>query len=133
MKEEIKEHIKKHKAVYSFAAGSVVFAGITALIMRSNIARGEMGKDNARGELINTASFIFKNKQTINVTTVLDREGRGHPGWPCRNLETGHVEFSIIAMAKYFDIPANVLYGHLKGKFSEVDGLHFERVSLGGE
>ena len=84
--------------------------------MRSNIARGE---------ITNTASFKFINKSVINVTTVLDREGR--------NLETKRVFFSIIEAARYFDVPVNVLYGHLKGKFPDVDGFHFERVSLVAE
>ena len=86
---------------------------------------------DARGASGNTASFVFKNNQTINVTGVLDREGRGHPGWPVRNLETKHVFLSQKAAAEAFDIPATVLSGHLNGKFDNVDGLHFERVSLG--
>jgi hypothetical protein len=89
-----------------------------------------MGEDASRGEAINTASLIFRNQQTINITTVLDREGRGHPGWPCRNLETKRVFFSQKEAARAFDIPQKVLSGHLKGKFPDADGLHFERVNL---
>jgi hypothetical protein len=128
--DKIKNNIRKHKTLYCSCASSVIVAGITVLIMRSNIARGEMSRDNARGELINAASFIFRNKQTLNITTVLDRESRGHPGWPVRNLETKRIFFSIIEAAHYFDVPVNVLYGHLKGKFQDVDGLHFERINL---
>lgn len=130
--EKIKEHVVYYKEAYiAGASAAVLSAGITVLIMRGNIARGEMSKGSARGELTNTASLIFKNNQKIvNVTTVFDREGRGHPGWPVRNLETKQISPSIRAAAEIFDIPANVLYGHLKGKFDDVDGLHFERINL---
>lgn len=127
----IKTHIKKNKTAYiASAVTAVVIAGITYTIMRSNIAQGEMGNGIARGEITNTASFSFRNKQTINVTTVLDREGRGHPGWPVRNLETKKIFFSQREAALAFDIPENVLSGHINGKFPDVDGLHFERVNL---
>jgi hypothetical protein len=100
--------------------------------MRRNIARGVMGESGPQRGPANTASFsfMFKSPQKINITTVLDREGRGHPGWPVRNLETKNIFFSQKQAAEAFNIPQNVLSGHLKGKFSDVDGLHFERVNL---
>lgn len=128
--EKIKKHIKDHKTVYAFVAGGA-FVTITYVIMRSNIIRGVMGEDGIRGVPSNTASFIFKNKQTVNVTTVLDREGRGHPGWPVRNLETKRIFFSQKDAADAFGVSYTALSGHLNGKFPDIDGLHFERVSLG--
>lgn len=128
--EDIRGHFERHRFAYGVGAG-VVIAGITYFIMRGTIAHGGMGEGlNAPGGLTNTASFIFRNKQTINVTTVLDREGRGHPGWPVRNLETKHISFSQREAAKLFDIPEGRLSGHLKGLYPDVDGLHFERVNL---
>lgn len=132
-KQKIKDHLERHKVLYSCATTGMVFAGITCLIMRSNAVRGAACINGIRGVPSNTASFNFKNKQTINVTTVLDREGRGHPGWPVRNLETKRIEFSQKDMADLFGISYTALSGHLNGKFPDVDGLHFERVSLGGE
>lgn len=129
-KQKIKEHLERHKVLYSCATTGVMFAGITCLIMRSNIAQGGMSRANAQGGLSNTASLIFKNKQIINTITVLERDGRGHPGYPVRNLETKHIEPSQFAMANYFGIPEGLLSGHLNGKFPDVDGLHFERVSF---
>lgn len=131
--EKVKKHIQDHKVAYSCAVTGVMVAGITVVIMRSNIVRGAMGDSGVRGAPTNTASFTFRNKQTINVTTVLDREGRGHPGWPVRNIETKRIFFSQREAADTFDISYSALSGHLNGKFSDVDGLHFERISLGVE
>ena len=129
MLKEVKAHIGRHKVAY-FTGSVVVIAGITYVIMRSNIAQGAMGGANARGGFANTASINFSNKARINITTVLDREGRGHPGWPVQNLETKQVFFSQRDAAKAFNIPEGVLSGHLQGKFPDVDNLHFERVNL---
>lgn len=130
--DRFKKHIRDHQVRYSCIVTAIVVAGITVIIMRSNAARGGARESfNARGGLTNTASFNFCNKPTINVTTVVDREGRGHPGWPVRNLETKRICLSQREAAREFDIPESVLSGHLKGRFPDVDGLHFERVSLG--
>jgi hypothetical protein len=129
IKEKIKDHIREHPVAYSVSVGTIV-ATITVLVMRSTTAPGGVGEANAPGGFSNTASFIFRNKQIINVTTVLDREGRGHPGWPVRNVETGRIFFSQREAATAFNIPEGKLSGHLNGKFPNVDGTHFERVSL---
>lgn len=127
--EHIRNHVKRHQVIYSFGTG-VTIAGITCLIMRSNIGRGSMGGATGRGSVANIAShFSFGNK-TINITTVLDRGGRGHPGWPVQNLETKQIFFSQKQAADAFDISRQVLSAHLNGKFADVDGLHFERVNL---
>jgi hypothetical protein len=126
---EVKMHIKRHKVAYSFGAG-VVIAGITYTIVRSNIARGAMDGVTGRGPVANIASHFSFGDKTINVTTVLSRDGRGHPGWPVQNLETKQVFFSQKQAADAFGIPEKVLSGHIHGEFSDVDGLHFERVNL---
>jgi hypothetical protein len=130
LSKNIRDHYERHKFAYGLGAG-VALAGITYLIMRGSIARGGIREGfNARGGLTNTASFNFSNKPMINITTVLDREGRGHPGWPVRNLEFNRIFFSQKEAADTFGIPEGVLSGHLTGKFTDADGLHFERVNL---
>lgn len=126
---KVTTHVHEHETAYAFVAG-VVVTGFTLFIMRSNAARGAASESRARGALTNTASFIFNSPQTVKVTTVLDRDGRGHPGWPVRNLETKRIFLSQKDAAKAFDIPQKLLSSHLKGKFPDVDGLHFERVNL---
>ncbi len=133
IRNRVVRHFRENKKTYiaigvSFTVG--VLARNTRPIMRSNTARGAVSEDAAQRGTINAASLIFRNQGTVNVTTVLDREGRGHPGWPCRNLETKRIFFSQREAALAFDIPERVLSGHLKGKFPDADGLHFERVNL---
>lgn len=118
-----------HKEAIIVAA-AMSAAGITCAIMRGNAARGAAGEGSARGAVTNTSSFLFRSPQTVNVLTVVEREGRGHPGWPVRNLETKRIDLSQKSAAQHFGIPEKVLSGHLNGKFDDVDGLHFERVSL---
>jgi len=129
--EGVKAHVKRHQVAYSVGA-VIVVAGITYYIVRSSIAqRGIREGLNAQRGLTNTASyFSFGNKQTINITTVLDREGRGHPGWPVRNLEFKKVFFSQREAANTFDISEGILSLHLQGKLPDAGGLHFERVNL---
>lgn len=124
------KHINENKTAYIAGTAAAAGAVFTVLVMRSNAARGAAGEAGARGALSNTASRVFVNKQTINVTTVLDREGRGHPGWPVRNIETGKIFVSQRAAAEAFGIPPTALSGQLKGKFEDIDGLTFERVSF---
>lgn len=131
-KEKIGQHLTDRKEFYIRVGIGVGVAGITALIMRSSIPRGGMRESVARGAASNTAShsFLFRSPQVVNITTVLDQGGRGHPGFPVRNLETKRLFFSQREAAMAFDIPESVLSGHLKGKFPDVDGLHFERANL---
>lgn len=130
-KNRLKDHFRKHKATYSFGVGGVIFAGFTYVIMRSSGLRGGPCAKGLRGGPGNTASQFFNNKSTINITTVIEREGRGHPGWPVRNLETKQVFLTQKDAADAFNIPESLMSGHVNGKFPDIDGLHFERINLG--
>jgi hypothetical protein len=128
--EAIVNHVKRHQVAYSVGA-VVVFAGITYTIMRSKprpMWGGMEPMPNAG--FANIASHFSLGDKTINITTVLNREGRGHPGWPVQNLETKQVFFSQKQAADAFNIGEGTLSSHLKGKFSDANGLHFERVNL---
>jgi hypothetical protein len=126
----ISNHVKQHKVAYSLGAG-IAIAGLTCLIMRSKprpMWGGMEPMPNAG--FANIASHFSSGNKTINITNVLVREGRGHPGWPVQNLETKRVFFSQKQAADAFGIGEGTLSSHLKGKFSDANGLHFERVNL---
>ena len=73
----IKAHIDRHRKLY-YVGSLAVVAGITYAITRSTGLQRGPGVSGLQRGPSNTASFIFRNKQTMHVTTVLDREGRGH-------------------------------------------------------
>jgi hypothetical protein len=111
-----------------FVAG-VAFAVITYGIMRSTGLQRGPGVSKLQRGLTNTASLIFAN-QTVNITTVFDRDGRGHPGWPVQNLETKQIFPSQKSAADAIGAHESVMSGHIQGKLPDVHGLHFERVNL---
>ena len=122
IKKTITTHWSENKGRYiAFGAGTALTGALWVLLSRET---HEVGTGS------NSASFNFKNTQTINVTTVLNREGSGHPGWPVRNKETNRIFFSQRDAANYFGIPEGNLSSHLHGKYDDANGLHFERVSL---
>lgn len=128
--DKVVDHVKKHKTIY-ISGGVVVIAGITYAIMRSKprpLWRGVEPTSVVKSA--NTASQFFTNKSTINMITVLERDGRGHPGWPVQNLETKQVFLSQRQAAEAFNISPGNLSSHLNGKFPNANGLHFERVNL---
>lgn len=104
----MKKHIQENKWFYSGVATGLGIAVITTLIMRSNIARGTMGVDGLRGGPINTASY-----------------GR------YETLANSGVYGSKTADTSITMRPISFLSKHLNGKLDNVNGLHFERVSLG--
>jgi hypothetical protein len=126
----ISNHVKQYKVAYSLGAG-IAIAGLTCVIMRSKPCPlgGGMEPLPVRG-VANIASHFSSGDKTINITNVLVREGRGHPGWPVQNLETKQVFLSQKQAANTFGISETNLSSHLKGKFADANGLHFERVNL---
>jgi len=124
----IKEHFERHKSTYIF----IGIAGITCLIMRCNPRPmwGGVLKSPYVG-IGNTASFIFgKNEQTVNVLNVPNSGNQDYLGLACRNVESGRVFLSQKKAADTFSISEGYLSNHLKGRYPDANGLHFERVNL---
>ena len=128
MKDKIKNHIEKYKTIYCCAATGIVFAGITAVIMKERHAkvRGAMDEGLVLNKLSCVLSFFSKPQQ--HVVNVIEREGRGHPGYLTRCLETNDIFTSQTEAAKSFKIPTSVMSDHLRGKFDNAAGYHFERI-----
>lgn len=123
----VKEHIVRNKAAYIFGgSGILVGAGFTLLIMRGRCA-GIRGVPDTAENSVFVRPFNFLSPNTI--VTVIERDGRGHPGYIVRCIETGAIFPSQVQAAKEMNVPVTVLSAHLNGKFSEVDGLHFERIA----
>lgn len=126
--EKIKEHFRENKAIYiSGGLGIIAGAGFTCIIMRGRHA-GIQGVPDGR-DTVTMRPFNFLSPIN-NVTTVIEREGRGHPGYIVRCIETGEYFLSQNEAAKKIGTYPSLISGHLQGKFPDVDGFHFERLGM---
>ena len=124
--EKIKAHVKRRQAIYSFCGG-IVIAGITCGIMKGRYADFLRSSDRTAMTVF-VRPFAFLSKQTI--VNVIHREGRGHPGYMVLCRETGDVFSSQAEAAAEIGTSAQNMSSHLNGRFSDVYGLHFERLSV---
>lgn len=134
--ERFKQHMRDNKKVY-FAFGSgIALAGITALVMREPRAvLNSVGADCPEMEPTDSLSFfnnsvVKKSTITNNVTTNIERDRRGHPGFITKCLETDQFFETQGAAARAFDIPEMTMSNHLRGKFEDANGYHFKRIGV---
>lgn len=135
----LKKHLKKHKTQYIFVGGVLVgltLAGFTLVIVKkSSIDFGEKLRIN--GDTIGEKLRIngdtgFINFGTIkdSVVNVVERDGRGHPGYLVRCVENGLVYTSQTSAAKALGLNQTQLSNHMTGRTPHVKGYHFERIRL---
>lgn len=130
--DEVKNHFERNKATYL----TLGIAGITLLIMKGRIETLAYGGvsdrsivGNAALDRINIRPFLFFSKQTINVVSVIEREGRGHPGYLVRCLETNQTFPTQGEAARHFASDATTMSRHIVGILPNVKGFHFERLA----
>jgi len=121
MKEKIektKAHFRTNRKIYIALGAGFVMGAVAVLVVR---------KDNTLCR-INTSRIMSPGDN--NLVTVIEREGRGHPGYVVRCLETNEIFTSQGKAAECLGLRETMLSGHLNGKFPDVDGLHFERINV---
>lgn len=133
MLEKARAHLKKHKTAYISTAVGIASAGFTVIVMRRRHAELSFGSDG-QGNLETPATMrllnFFASRNSANqYVTVVSREGRGHPGYIVKCLETDKTFSSQHQAAKAFDIPEAILSKHLNGIFGDALGYHFERLA----
>lgn len=133
MNYKFKKHIKENKKIYITGTVCFLVAGITCIIMRGRYADMQSVSDGLAKVTVRPLSFFSKHiDQSTTIVNVVEREGRGHPGYITRCLETGELFLTQGEAAKAFSLsPAN-LSSHINGKFKDCGGYHFERVGLVG-
>jgi hypothetical protein len=124
--ERVKAHFEKHKTIYYCVGTGFLTAGITAVVMRGRYAGIQRVPDGSDMITIRPLSILSRQ----NVVTVLERDGKGHPGYIIKCLETGQVFPSQASAAKTLGLYPSAISGHLNGKESHAGGFHFERVSI---
>lgn len=131
--EKIKEHIHRHKVAYSCGATAVVVAGITCVVMRGRyeaLANGGAYGPKTIDTSVTVRPLSILSRQETAVS-VISRNGRGHPGYIIRCVETGEYFSSQRITALLKNISETILSKHLNGILEDAEGLHFERVALG--
>lgn len=123
IKDRVKNHISEHKTIYT--AGTIVVVGGVAFYLGARF-----GSANAVTNKASNKAMIVFGDQTIKIITVVQRDGRGHPGYPVMNMITKEWWKSATACAEAEGIPIGLLRGCLQGKFSDVDGVPYAWVSL---
>ena len=137
--DDIKTHFDKYKVAYitgGITAAGVGFAGFTYLIMRGHYT-GIQGvpESGIRGVLdgpakVAVSPLAFFSHQTNNVVAVIERNGRGHPGYPVWCPETNEYWPTQNAVAKAWGVYPSLVSGHLNGKFPDIDGKQLQRVKV---
>lgn len=125
----VKDHIKRHKRAYLLGS-HIAVAGITYAIMRSTIAQRGMGVGIAQRGILNTASFSFGKKSSLNNVSFILSNRQGPPSWIIHCLETGETFLSQRAAAFAKGVNESDLSQHLNGLHENVNGLHFERLGV---
>lgn len=134
MIDKLKDHIKKHKTLYCSVGTGVVFAGITAIVMRDRHAVLQTGADGPDVATVRSLFFnFFSHQNETNVITTISRDGRGHPGYITRWIE-GMIDYETQGLAaKEHGIKPNVMTLHIQGRIPDVNGQHFARVAVNSQ
>jgi len=145
---KFKDHIKRHKMVYIAVGTGVVVAGITVVIMRKNVvlhldagANGPL-QATTRSDAKPTywahrpmqspptghIGSSFFSKPSMNIVSVIEREGRGHPGYLTEWVEEDLIYKSQKQAALNHGVHPNRMSDHINGRLESLDGKHFKRV-----
>ena len=125
--DKIKNLFKKYKWYY-IIGGSLVFAGVTGLILRGRYAGMLRVPDGSDVITVRPLSFNFGGNNNGNAVVVIHSGDVGHPGFLTYCKETDQVFTSQKSAAKTLDISPSILSSHLNGKIENANGLHFERI-----
>lgn len=126
--QNVKNHVIRHKTFYISCTVGIVSAGFTYSIMRGRHAGMQSVPDTAEQSVfVRTLNFFSRNQNNIGdtIVTVIERDGRGHPGYLVRCIETGEVYSSQKQVAKAYGRPDSVLSLHMRGKRQDFAGHHF--------
>ena len=135
--DKIKNHFKRNAGAYVTLVGVCVLAGITTVIMRERSTRVaeefplgvQRPPKNSHWEYSGSNFFSNSfNKDSFNVINVIEREGRGHPGYLTRCLETGLTYKTQAVAAREHGLSPTKMSNHLNGMLDHVGGYHFDRI-----
>lgn len=134
-KSRVKRHFQENWKIYCAIGGTAIF---TYAIMRntrkSSDAKDSIGDTSAcvKDSIGDTQVFSFLNNigPSIGVVNVMEREGRGHPGYLTRCLDDGLAYASQKRAAEAYTLDEKHVSDHILGRREHVNGLHFERIYM---
>lgn len=128
MIDSIKVHVGRHKVAYSFGTGAAI-AGITCIIMRGRTIGVAFSIPNGSETITNRPlNFLFFSKQTQKIVNVIEREGRGHPGYITECVETGERWVTQSIAAKDVGTIPIYMSKHVRGLIPDIYGKHYRRI-----
>jgi hypothetical protein len=128
--QQFKDHVYRNRQAYiSGTVCTIITAGITCLVMRSN-SKQYISRDTivtaGRDTIVAGKNVVMENVSFISS----DRQGA--PSWVVRCKETGEIFSSQSSAALKLGLSPSRLSQHLTGVTDHVNGLHFERICLAG-
>jgi hypothetical protein len=133
---DIRNHFEKYKTWYIIGGTGVGVAGITWAITRgyhTSVPRG-LESSVPRGldgpAKVTVSPLAFFSKQNNNTIAVIERGGRGHPGYPVWCPETNQFWRSQNAVAKDWGVSDSIVSGHVRGKLPDINGNHLHRIPV---
>jgi lactam utilization protein B len=127
MIDKLKDHIKKHKTLYCSVGTGVVFAGITAIVMRS-VAMQSISS-SVTGTAGSSVTGTGKRVAISNISFI-SADRQGPPSWVVRCKETGKIFTSQRSASLEMGIIQTNLSKHLNGLQDNAEGFHFERICM---
>jgi len=136
MNEKIKNHFIKHKEAYIVGGCSILVAGFTCAIMRRHYCLDAKQpyvvhrtlESSPTEHSVSLYNSYLSNAFNTKIVNVKERDGRGHPGYMIRCMETNTIYESQKAAAAANNVSQTHLCDHLNGRLDHVDGKHFHRV-----
>lgn len=133
MKQKLQAHWNEYRLFYIGTGVGLALAGITyGIVKHKNGKSTYWAHSPMESPPTGHIGFIFSDS-TISDSTfvnVLERDGRGHPGYLTRCLETGLTYPSQKSAAAAFGFDKTHMSDHLHGRLENLGGYHFERICM---
>lgn len=119
----VKKHFNDHKVFYAVVGSSA----ITWLVAKNT--QHVLPKDPSIGVLNKPISIFSKGQKTITkIVQVVEREGRGHPGYMTWVPELNQGFKTQLETANAIGVSPTALSNFMTGKLSDVNGMHPQRI-----
>ena len=119
--DRIKQHLNENKDRYLIGAGALVVGA----------AAGYAGGFYTSGgvvQIVDSLKVQINSPSTNEIVLTVVRNGRGHPGYITRCIETGQQWSTQGEAAAAIGRSSRHMTDHLNGATEHLNGLHFERV-----